>query len=241
MKKLKIVKNRRIILSIIVLFSTTILTLRCFKKVYPNNIYIFGGELFTKDEILKNSNINFPKPLLFVKTKYAEQQLKKNLYLSNVSITRQILPFGLKIFIQTRQPIAYGEKIENGKEIKGFVDRNGFFIDEKFADIKNLKDFSTSIFGWKYEYIRTISEILNYSFDHNIIFKKIIFSSNGFLILEEVNLKKIILGNNTKILETQMKAIRNIKNELTDENFLEKIDTIDLRDPKNPKIKVFKP
>ena len=38
-----------------------------------------------------------------------------------------------------------------------------------------------------------------------------------------------------------MKAIRNIKNELTDENFLEKIDTIDLRDPKNPKIKVFKP
>ena len=241
MKKLKIVKNRRIILSIIVLFSTTILTLRCFKKVYPNNIYIFGGELFTKDEILKNSNINFPKSLLFVKTKYAEQQLKKNLYLSNVSITRQIFPFGLKIFIQTRQPFAYGEMIENGKKIKGFVDINGFFIDEKFTDKRNLKDLSTNIFGWNKDHIRTISDILNYSFDYDINFQNINFSANGFLILEEINLKKIILGNNTKILETQMKAIRNIKNELTDENFLEKIDTIDLRDPKNPKIKVFKP
>ena len=66
MKKLKIVRKRRIILSIIVLFSTTTLTLRCFKKVYPHNIYIFGDELFTKDEILKNSKFNKKKKFDFL-------------------------------------------------------------------------------------------------------------------------------------------------------------------------------
>ena len=59
--------------------------------------------------------------------------------------------------------------------------------------------------------------------------------------MEEVSLRKIILGNDSKLIENQLNTIVNIKNKLTDQEFLEKIDTIDITDPKNPKIKVFKP
>ena len=241
MSELKELKKRRIILSVSILFFITLLTTKCLKKVYPKDIFINGNEFLSSADILKNSSLNFPLPLLFVKTKYTEQQLKKNLSLKNVSVTRQIFPFGLKIFIQTRQPIAYGEKIENGKKVKGYIDRYGFFIDEKYMDKKYLLELSTSIFGWKTDYRILISKILYYSNEYNINFQKINFSPNGFLILEEVSLRKIILGNDSKLIENQLNTIVNIKNKLTDQEFLEKIDTIDITDPKNPKIKVFKP
>ena len=64
---------------------------------------------------------------------------------------------------------------------------------------------------------------------------------NGFLILEERNLKKIFLGFNPKIIETQLQIIKNIKSQLKENNILKKIDNIDLSDPSNPRIKVFKP
>ena len=67
------------------------------------------------------------------------------------------------------------------------------------------------------------------------------FSPNGFLTLEEKSLKTILLGYDPKIIETQLKIIRNIKNQLEGGNILEKIDNIDITDPNNPKIKVFKP
>ena len=59
--------------------------------------------------------------------------------------------------------------------------------------------------------------------------------------MDERILKKILLGNDAKIIDTQLKKIINIKNKLTDEKILQKIDTIDLTDPQRPKIKVFKP
>ena len=136
-RDLKKVQKRRFFLSIIVLFSLTLLTLKCLRKVYPQNLFIYGSELFSIDDILKHSSLNFPTRLLFVKTKYTEQQLKNNLSLENASVTRQIFPFGLKILIHTRHPIAYGEKIENDKKTRGYIDRFGFFIDEKYADKKN--------------------------------------------------------------------------------------------------------
>ena len=47
--------------------------------------------------------------------KYIEKELKQNLALKNVSVKKELLPFGLKILIQTRTPVASGEKFINGK------------------------------------------------------------------------------------------------------------------------------
>ena len=229
------------VLAIILLFITTFITSKTFKKVYPQNISIFGSQLFSKEDIINNSTLNFPIPLIFIKTKLNEKELKENLSLENVLVTRQIFPFGLKILIKTRTPIAYGEKSLNGEKINGFIDENGFFINEKYADKENMKKLTTKVFGWKDIFREILSKILKSQKNNEFEFLTIKFASNGFLTVEEKSLKTIFLGPDPNIIETQLQIISDIKNQFNGKNILEKIDNIDLTDPNNPKIKVFKP
>ena len=234
-------KKRTSLLLIIFLFLTTYLSSKTFKKVNIQNISVFGSELFSNEDIVANSSLNFPTPLILVKTTYIEKELKKNLSLENVGVFRQVFPFRLKILIKTRMPVARGEKIIRGQKVTGFVDKNGFFINDKYSDKGVLKNLSSRVFGWKEDFRGTLSKILNFQENNDIEFVKISFSSNGFLTLEEKNLKTILLGFNPKLIETQLQMINNFKNQLKDQKILEKIDNIDLTDPNNPKIKVFKP
>ncbi len=231
----------RFFLLITFLFLTTYASSQTFKKVNYKDISIFGSELFSIKDIVANSSLNFPTPLILVKTIYTEKELKKNLSLENVSVFRQVFPFGLKIFIKTRTPIAYGERILKEKKLTGFVDKEGFFLDERYSDQANIKKLSSKVVGWKENFRETLSKILNFQKDNDVLFIKITFSPNGFLTLEEKSLKTILLGFNPKIIENQLNAINNIKNQINKNNILKKIDNIDLTDPNNPKIKVFKP
>jgi cell division protein FtsQ len=124
-------KNKRFFLLITFLFFTSYATSKIFKNVNYQDVSIVGSELFSTDDIVANSSLNFPTSLIFVKSSYTERELKKNLSLKNVSVFRQIFPFGLKILIKTRTPIAYGERILKGEKITGFIDEDGFFINEK--------------------------------------------------------------------------------------------------------------
>ena len=104
-----------------------------------------------------------------------------------------------------------------------------------------FKKLSSKVFGWKENFRETLSIILNYQKDNDVEFITINLSQNGFLTLEEKNLKTILLGFNQKIIETQLQKINDLKNQLKGKLILEKVDAIDLIDPNNPRIKVFKP
>ena len=234
-------KKKRFFFLIVFLFFTTYLSSITFKKVNYKDISIVGSELFSVDDIVTYSSLNFTTPLIFVKTSYIEKELKKNLSLKNVLVSRQIFPFGLKILIETRTPIAYSEGILKGEKITGFIDEDGYFINEKYSEQENLKKLSSKVFGWKENFRETISKILNYQKYNDVEFITITFSPNGFLTLEEKSLKTILLGFNPKRIENQLQIVNNMKNQIKENNILEKIDNIDLTDPNNPKIKVFKP
>ena len=241
MKDQQKLKNKRFFLLITFLFFTSYATSQTFKNVNYQEISIVGSELISIDDIVANSSINLPKSLIFVKTTYTEKELKKNLSLKNVSVFRQIFPFGLKILIKTRTPIAYGERIFKGEKITGFIDEDGFFISLKYSDQENLNKITSKVFGWKENFRETLSKILNYQKYNDVEFITITFSPNGFLTLEEKSLKTILLGFNPKRIENQLQIVNNMKNQIKENNILEKIDNIDLTDPNNPKIKVFKP
>ncbi len=234
-------KKIRTFLLITFLFLTTYVTSKTFKKVYSKDIILFGSDLFTKNDILNNCSLNLPTPLIFIKTNYLERELKQKLSLQNVSVNRQIFPFGLKILIKTRTPIAYAEKISEGKKIVGFIDEDGFFINEQYSDIENMKQLSIRVIGWKENFRETLSKILKSQKNNDVEFVTVKFSPNGFLTLEEKSLKKIFLGINPKIIETQLQMIFDIKNQIRGSSIIENIDNIDLTAPNNPKIKVFKP
>ena len=241
MKNQQKIKNKSFFFLISFLFLTSLLSIKTLKKVNLQDIRISGSALFSQNDVLNNSSLKFPIRLIFIKTNFLEKELKHNLSLKNVYVRRQIFPFGLKIDIDTRTPIAYGEKIINNEKIIGFIDKNGIFINKENAEGKNLTNLSIQVFGWKEKFKKILSEILVAQENNEFEVVKITFSPNGFLTIEEKNLKIIYLGFNPSLINNQLQIINDLKNEFRKNNFSEKIDIIDLTDPNKPKIKVFKP
>jgi len=108
-KTQKGIKNRSFFLLISFLFLTSLFSIKTLKKIDPQHIRISGSEFFSQNDVAKNSSLNFPIRLIFVETNLLEKELKKNLSLKNVSVHRELFPFGLKVHINSRIPIAYGE------------------------------------------------------------------------------------------------------------------------------------
>ena len=241
MKNQKKINNKRFFFLISFLFLTSLISLKTLKKVAIQDVRVSGSELFSPSDMLNNSSLKLPIRLLFIKTNFLEKELKQNLSLKNISVSRQILPFGLKIHIKTRTPIAYGEKILNDSKIPGFIDKDGFFINQENAEGKNLTNLTIKVFGWKEKFKKILSEILIAQENYEFEIVKINFSPNGFLTIEEKNLKTIYLGFDANLINNQFQIINDLINEFKKNNFPEKIDNIDLTDPNKPKIKVFKP
>ena len=239
MKNEKRIKNKSFLL--LLLFLTSLISLRTLKKVNIQDIRISGSELFSQNDVVKNTTLKFPIRLIFINTYFLEKELKQNLSLKNISVNRELFPFGLKIKVNTRNPIAYGQKILNDKKILGFIDKDGIFIDRKNLNEKNLNKLTIQVLGWQEKFQKILSKILIAQENYEFEIVKITFSPNGFLTLEEKDLKTIFLGFNHNLINYQLQIINNLKNELKKNNFFEKIDSIDLTDPDKPKIKVFKP
>ena len=241
MKNKKGIKNRSFFFLILFLFLTSLLSIKTLKKVDTQDIRISGSKLFTQNDVVKNSSLNFPIRLIFVKTSLLEKELKQNLSLKNVSVNRELFPFGLKIDINSRIPIAYGERILNDEKILGFIDKDGIFINKHNADKKNLKKLTIQVFGWKEKFKKLLSEIFIAIESYELEIAKVTFSSDGFLTIEEEDLKTIFLGFKPNLINYQLQKINNLKNEFKKNSFSKKIDNIDLTNPDKPKIKVFKP
>ena len=233
--------KRNFLFLILFLFSTTLISLKTLKKVNIQDIRIYGSEIFSQNDVVINSSLKLPIRLIFIETIFLEKELKQNLSLKNVSIRRQIFPFGLKVEVNTRTPIAYAETILNDEKILGFIDEDGVFINKQYADEKNLPNLSTQVYGWEEKYKKTLSEVFIAQENYGFEIVKITFSQNGFLTVEEKDLKTIFLGFNPNLINHQLRIINRLKNKFKKNNFSKKIDNIDLTNPQKPKIKVFKP
>ena len=237
----KKINNRSFLLLLLFLFSTSLISLKTLKKVNIQDIRISGSELFSQNDVVKNSSLKFPIRLILINTYFLEKELKQSFSLKNIAVNRELFPFGLKVKVSTRKPIALGERILNQEKIFGFIDKDGIFIKKQNVEEKKFNGLTIEVFGWKEKFKKVLSEIFiaqeNYDFD----IVKISFSPNGFLTVEEKDLQTILLGFNPNLINYQLQIINNLKNEFKKNNFSEKIDNIDLTDPNKPKIKVFKP
>ena len=241
MKNQKKISLRSFLFLILFLFSTSLISLKTLKMVNIQDIKISGSKFFSANDLISNSSLKLPVRLIFLKTNFLEKELKQNLSLKNISVSRQILPFGLKVHVSTRTPVAYGERIVNGEKIYGFIDKDGIFINNQNIDSNNLSKLTIKVYGWEEKFKKLLSKILIAQENYKLEEVKIIFSPNGFLIIEEKDLKTILLGFNPNLINYQLQIIDNLKNEFNKKDFSEKIDNIDLTDPNKPKIKVFKP
>ena len=239
-RKKEIDEIKKLILLGLFFVLTNILTANLFKKVDLDNIYIKGADFITINDIIQNSSLELPKKLILIKTKLIEKELTQNISLRQISITRQIFPFGLLIYVKTRTPIAFADKKENGINIKGFIDKDGVFIKEKYIPDRENLIFPIKISGWKKEYKKLISLIIK-TYKKTDDLEAIKISSEGFITLEEKFLQKIFFGFKTKEIEEKLNLIFDIKEQLKKQKIRKKIKSLDLTDLANPKIKVLIP
>ena len=241
MKNQKRIKNRSFFFLISFLFLTSLLSIKTLKKLNLQDIRISGSELFSQNDVVKNTSLKFPIRLIFVETNLLEKELKQNLSLKNVSVNRELFPYGLKVDINSRIPIAYGERILNDEKILGFIDKDGIFINKQNVDEKKFNRLTIQVFGWKEKFKKILSKIFIAIENYELEIVKISFSYDGFLTIEEKDLNTIFLGLRPNLINYQLQIINNLKNELKKSSFSKKIDSIDLTNPDKPKIKVFKP
>jgi len=239
-KKIEICEIKKFILLGLFLVLTNILTVNLFRKVDVKNIYIKGADFIKINDITQNSSLQLPKKLILIKTKLIEKELTQNISLRQISITRQVFPFGLVINIKTRTPVAFAEREENGKIIKGFIDKDGVFIKEKYIPERENLIFPINISGWKKEHKKLISLIIK-TYKGTDDLEAIKISSEGFITLEEKFLRKIYFGFKSNEIEEKLNLIFDIKEQLKKQKIRKKIKSLDLTDLANPKIKVFIP
>ena len=115
------------------------------------------------------------------------------------------------------------------------------FINKQNVDEKILNKLTIQVFGWQEKFKKILSEIFIAIQNYELEIVKITFSSDGFLTVEEKDLKTIFLGFKPNLINYQLQIINNLKNEFKKNSFSKKIDNIDLTNPVKPKIKVFKP
>jgi len=240
-KNQKRIKNRSFFFLISFLFLTSLLSIKTLKKLNLQDIRISGSELFSQNDVVKNTSLKFPIRLIFVETNLLEKELKQNLSLKNVSVNRELFPYGLKVDINSRIPIAYGERILNDEKILGFIDKDGIFINKQNVDEKKFNKLTIQVFGWKEKFKKILSEIFIAIENYELEIVKISFSYDGFLTIEEKDLNTIFLGLRPNLINYQLQIINNLKNEFKKSSFSKKIDSIDLTNPDKPKLKVFKP
>jgi cell division protein FtsQ len=139
------IKNRSFFFLISFLSLTSLLSLRAIKKVNIHDIRITGSELFSQSDVVENSSLKFPIRLIFIKIPMNDKMNNELVSLKNVSVNRELFPFGLKIFVNTRTPIAYAERILNEEKILGFVDKDGMFIQESLISFLHLIFFQRKL------------------------------------------------------------------------------------------------
>ena len=241
MKKKNIVISSRNLGLLIFLFLTSFFTIRSFKEVNLYDLFVEGDEYITKKHLIDNSSLVLPTKLIFIKTRYLEKELKENLSLKNISINRRLIPFQLKIYLQTRIPLAYAESKKLDRKFYGYVDSEGVFIPKEFASIKEKNILPIKIIGWKKNFAEAVSKIFKL-YENNINDLEVIYiTPDEFIILEEKILKKILLGYEYSKIDSQLNLIPKIKKQLKQKNILKNLESLDITDPNNPKIKVFKP
>ena len=240
MKNRKIGNFKKVTLIGIFFFFTNFFSVNLLKKVDFKNTYIRGSEYISISDITANSSLQLPMRLIFIKTKLIEKELKQNLSLKQISIDRQIFPFGLNIKIQSRTPIAFANREENGIKVEGFVDKEGVFIDKKYLPVIEKLISPIKITGWNKEYKELISSIIKKYEDNNDL-KVIKISPEGLVTLEENFLQKIYLGSQIDEIDEKLNLIFDIKEQIKKKKIPKKIKSLDLTDRSNPRIKVFIP
>jgi cell division protein FtsQ len=212
-------------------------------------IDIEGNELLTDEEIRSLIPLEYPQSLLQLSIKDLRESLQKKVPLTNVVVSRALLPPNLTIKITEKKPVAIALTVQvspNTKKLAleevGYIDIDGIFVsNELYQNLDQKPELKPplKILGTPEMYLaywKDFYDLLNQS---SVKITQVDWQNPTNIVLSS-ELGKIYIGPYTSKFGQQLMVLEKLKN-ITNKVPKERIIYIDLTDPEMPSIKEKKP
>ena len=211
----------------------------------PDQIIVTGNELLSHTLIQDLVPLDYPQPLLKVEPEVLAQQLRDRAPVTDVEVTRQLLPPRLRVQVQERLPVALVEtpdRQDNTIDIQylqaGFLDAEGAWMPrssvvlrEDAAPLPTLR-----LRGVQAQYQRYWPQIYATIRQSPVAIQEIDWQDPSNLVLQ-TELGVVYLGPYTPELEQQLATLDKMRN-LPDQLGAEDVAHIDLTVPTAPTISI---
>tara|TARA_Y100001968_G_C19389064_1_gene734522 strand:- start:171 stop:965 length:795 start_codon:yes stop_codon:yes gene_type:complete len=210
------------------------------ETISNKNIHVIGNNYLESKNIIKASEIDFPKKLLYINPKQIQSNLIRNLSLESVSVNRQIISKKLIINVLEREPVAYAKKIGGNGFEEGMIDQNAIWIPFSVSQEKLGREIKLEVHGWRDDQREWISLIILHQKNLGSPLLKIMLSPNGEINLQTKEFELVLLGSNRNQLKEQIRILSHLSKSLPSIFINQPVSTIDLRDPSKPELQTPK-
>lgn len=212
-------------------------------------IKIQGNELLTEDEIRSLIPLEYPQSLLQLSTKDLTEGLQKKIPLTNVVVTRELLPPNLTITVTEKKPVALALAVQMSPTTKksalkevGYIDIDGVFVSnelyQNLAQKPELKP-ELKILGFPQTYLAYWEDFYSLLSQSSVKITQVDWQNPTNLVLNS-ELGTVYLGPYTSKFGQQLMVLEKLES-ITSKVPKERIIYIDLTDPEIPSIKEKKP
>lgn len=212
-------------------------------------IKIEGNELLTDEEIRSLIPLKYPQSLLQLPIKDLRESLHKKVPLTNVVVSRALLPPNLTIKITEKKPVAIALAVQVSPKTKkpalqeiGYIDIDGVFVsNELYQNLAKKQELKPplKILGNPQMYLAYWKDFYDLLTQSSVKITQVDWQNPTNIVLTS-ELGKVYVGTYTSKFNQQLMILEKLKN-ITGKVPKERIIYIDLTDPEMPSIKEKKP
>ena len=206
----------------------------------PKQIIVSGNQLLDDKVIHSAMTLSYPQSLWRIKPSAIAKSLTKQPAIAQAAVSRRLFPPGLIIQVKERIPVAITKKSLSSDQdsFSGFIDVNGNWIPmEKNTSLPPNFDLpNLSVIGYAEKYRSSWTLLYKALRQTSIQVTAIDFKNSTNLVLK-TELGNVFLGSPSANLPNQIRTLaqmREIKAQLN----LDRIDYIDLTNPKKPLVQM---
>jgi cell division protein FtsQ len=248
-KKNRSIRNLVIFLRFSLIFGISVavfwwITLPQWVLTGSEQIEIEGNEFLSDDEIRQLIPLKYPQPILTLSGRDLEENLTQQAPLTNIVVTKQILPPSVTIKVTEKEPVAlaFGPVVGESGQINivhiGYINSEGIFVDKgMYQNLQEEKDKlpQLKMIGTPTLYLPYWENLYGLLIQSPMTITEVDWRNPNNIILT-TDLGKIHLGAYTSKLPEQLNVLAQLKT-ITQQIRREDIVYIDLLDPNRPLIK----
>ena len=208
----------------------------------PSHVEVVGTEIVTREQVIQAAGMTFPQPLLGLNPKGLGQTLASVLPVTEVRVSRLMLPPRLKVELVDRQAVARAQRRTPEGIDHGYVDRDGEWISSpKSQGVKVSGNPDVRVVGWHIRHRPVLAQVLGQLDRIGPGLKEIRFDPDGRFWLVTGDLGQLQLGPSQASLDRQLEVVDHLHRTLPKQVRSRQPRLIDLTDPEQPEVSLATP